>query len=309
MEKFKSQPYQIFLASHTRLNNYIKVSTVAVDFLYKSKSDSKELSDSINELILEAGERWTPRIIKNIEKEVSLLKNDLSKTGIIWVYSAFDVFFKQVEGQLSSFFPRSSASKNDYKEDDVEEKKESKIISLYTKLGWTIDNIKGVLPVLKFYELLRHCVAHNMGHPTEKLIEISNSEEFQTSISKWETKYIKKKISAPPIVTSEILELKPHHCIMYSETCLRIATDINNRIFEKFGLNHFIGLTIKTHLIETNKLKKPVCENFSRYIVYHLKQDFDIFITPYNRIFDYYKDDDKLKKQHKSRYLTLKNIS
>lgn len=309
MENFKSQPFQKFLDSHTRLNNYIKVSTVAVDFLYKSKSDSKELSEQINKLILDAGERWTPRIIKNVENELTQLKNDLSKTGIIWVYSAFDVFFKQVEGQLSGFFPKSPEDKNNSNEDDVEEKKETKIISLYTKLGWTLDNIKGILPVLKFYELLRHCVAHNMGHPTEKLVEISNSEDFKSAIENWETKYIKKKISDPPIVTSEILELKPHHCIMYSETCLRIASDINNRIFEKFGLNYFIGLTIKTHLIEPSKLKNPECENFSRYIVYHLKQDFDILVTPYAKIFDYYNNDDKLIKQHKSRYLTLKKIS
>ncbi len=309
MEKFKSQPYQIFLESHTRLNNYIKVSTVAVDFLYKSKSDEKELSELINKLILEAGERWTPRLIKEIENELNQLKNDLSKSGIIWVYSAFDVFFKQVEGQLSSFFPKTNEDKNEINGEDVEDKKETKIITLYKKLDWEIDNIKGILPVLKFYEMLRHCVAHNSGKPTEKLVEISKSEEFQAAISNWETKYIKKKISDPPRVTNEVLELKPHHCIMYSESCLRIATDINNRIYQKFGLNHFIGLTIKTHLIETRKLSKPVCENFLRYIVYHLKNDFDILVNPYDKIFDYYKEDDKSKKQHKNRYLTLKNIS
>ncbi len=308
MENFKSEPFKKFLHSHTRLNNYIKVSIVAVDFLYKSKEDAKELSEHINTLILEAGERWTPRIIKNIENEVTQLKNDLSKTGIIWVYSAFDVFFKQAEGQLSSFFPKSSEDKNVCEEQDLEEKKESKIISLYKKLNWPIDNIEGVLPVLKFYEVLRHCVAHNMGRPTEKLFGISRSDDFQSAIKNWETKYIKKKISDPPIVTNESIELKPHHSIMYSETCLRIATDINTRIFEKFGLNYFIGLTIKNYLVEPSILKKPECENFSRYIVYHLKQDFDILITPYDKIYEYYSED-KLKKQHKLRYLTLKNIS
>lgn len=308
MENFKSEPFQKFLYSHTRLNNYIKVSTVAVDFLYKSKEDPKELSEHINTLILEAGERWTPRIIKNLEDEVMQLKNDLSKTGIIWVYSAFDVFFKQAEGQLSSFFSKSSEDKNVSKEDELEEKKESKIIALYAKLGWSMDNIKGILPVLKFYEVLRHCVAHNIGYPTKKLIEISKSNDFQIAIKNWETKYIKKKISDPPIVTNNAIELKPHHCIMYSETCLRIASDINARIFKKFGLNWFVGLTIRNHLIETSKLKKPECENFSRYIVYHLKQDFNLSITPYDKIYECYSDDDLIRK-HKERYLTLKTNS
>lgn len=306
MENFKSYPFQKFLDAHTRLNNYIKISTAAVDFLYKSTGDMQELSNRINELILESGERWTPRAIKNPVLELKQLKNDLSKTGIIWVYSSFDVFYKQVEGILSSHFIKPVEFEGVDIEDD--EKKESKIVNLYNKLGWSMDRIEGVMPVLKFYEVLRHCVAHNMGLPNEKLISISESNEFITSINKWETKYEKKTISAPPIVTNENIELRPHHSIMYSETCLRIATDINSRIFDKLGLNHFVGITIKSHLTDSKKLTEPCCSSYSRYIAYHLKKDFHISIPQYDEIYNYYTDKEKNEKdKDKGKYFTLKN--
>lgn len=298
MENFKSYPFQKFLDAHTRLNNYIKISTAAVDFLYKSTADTQELSSRINELILESGERWTPRIIKNPVLELKQLKNDLSKTGIIWVYSSFDVFYKQVEGILSNHFVKPTEVEEDDMDDD--ERKGSKIATLYNKLGWSMDRIEGIMPVLKFYEVLRHCVAHNMGQPSEKLISISESNEFITSIKNWETKYIKKTISDPPIVTNENIELRPHHSIMYSETSLRIAIDINRKMFDKLGLDHFVGITIKSHLTNTNKLSEPCCSSYSRYIAYHLKKDFHISIPRYDEIYNYYKDKRKEEEDKKN---------
>ncbi len=308
MENFKSKPFRKFLYSHTRLNNYIKVSIVAVDFLYKSKEDHKELSTLINTLILEAGERWTPRIINNPTEELIKIKNDLSKTGIIWAYSAFDVFFKQVEGQLSSYFKSVEGTENS-KEENEEEDKDSQIIRFYKKLDWSIEKIKPILPVFKFYTILRHCVAHNMGFPNGKLISISQSGDFINAISDWETKYVRKKISNPPHITNEEIELKPHHSIMYSETCLRIATDINERMFEKLGLNNFIRLTIKSHLTDPSVLTIPYCENFSRYIVFHLKNDYGIDIPLYKDIYKFYDNNEPLMREHKQRYLTLKKNS
>lgn len=302
---FISEPLKTYKESHTRLNNYVKISTSAVNFLYNSETDNKKLSEKINKLILDAGERWTPTIIKDPQAELVQLKNDLSKTGIIWVYSSFDVFFKQIEGQLSGHFPEIvKKTMEDNNEDD--EKKEAKIIELYKKIGWELDNINNLLPILKFYETLRHCVAHNRGLPTKNLFEQSTSESFTNAIKSWKTKFKEKAISPPPIITDKVIELNPHHSIIYSETCLRIATDINKRLFKKLGLNHYIGKTIKRHLLDCSVLTKPACENYQRYIAYHLKLDYNIEITPYSNIFEYYSDEDE-KKRDKKRYHTLKN--
>ncbi|MES2829216.1 MAG: hypothetical protein V4687_13725 [Bacteroidota bacterium] len=317
MEEFESPPYKVYSSAHTRLNNYIKISIVAVEYLFKAKPNDKELSELINELIKDSGERWTPRIFNDPKKELTELKNDLAKTGIIWVYSAFDVFFKKMEGSLSGFFKDQAegeiaveaVDEDDEDEPDEEEKKETKIIALYKKLGWPLEKIQDLLPILKFYELLRHCVAHRSGYPSEKLVKVSNSDEFKNAIVNWKTKFAGKNISPPPVVSMEKIELKGHHAILYSETCLRIAKDMNHRYSKLIDVNYLIGRIIKRYLIDTKELHRPYGEDLSRYIVYHLKNDYNILVTPYKNIYDYYGEDEETRKEHNNRYTHLKRES
>lgn len=304
MTEFKSEPYKIYLESHTRLNNYIKISTVAVDFLFNSKENDSDLSLLLNDLILKSGERWTPRVIKDSKNEVDALKNDLVKSAIIWVYSAFDVFFRQMEGILSPYFKITEID-CDKKSEDTS--RANKVLELYQKLKWDTSDITYLIFMLRFYELLRHLIAHNMGKPNDKLIEIANSEDFINSILNWKTKFPKKKISPPPIIQDQKIELRPHHSIIYSEVCLRIAKNINQKTFEVLGLQFFIEKTFKRHLLNVDHLTKPECENLTRYIVFHIKSDFNISINPYDKIYDFFPDDN-LIQDYKRRYNSLKNI-
>lgn len=315
MEEFESSGYKTYALAHTRLNNYIKLSIAAVEYLFKEKRSDKELSELINGLIKDSGERWTPRIFNDPEKELNALKNDLAKTGIIWAYSAFDVFFKQLEGMLSSHFkakPKVEKLQQNTPEEDgpgEEEKKEAKIIALYAKLDWPLDNIQNLLPILKFYELLRHCVAHRSGYPSESLVKMSSSEEFKNAIANWKTKFEHKNISPPPIISSEEIELKGHHAILYSETCLRIARDINQKYSELIDVNFLVGRIIKRYLIEPKELQPPFAADYSRYIAFHLQNQYNIVIRPYKKIYDYYNGDDQTKKEHHIRYSQLKLAS
>lgn len=303
MTDFKSESYKNLLESHTRLNNYIKISTVSVDYLYNSKEDNKELSHLINDLILSSGERWTSRIIKEPKKELELIKNDLTKSAIVWVYSAFDIFFKQVEGILSAHFKINDDKSKIKNEDD----KLHKVLELYKKLNWNTNKIDAYLSILKFYESIRHCTAHNIGKPNSKLLELSESNDFKEAILNWKTKFPKKKISAPPIIKDNIITLKPHHTIIYSETCIRIAKDVNLKMFDELGLEYFINKTIQKHLLSNDKLTEPKCQNLTRYLVYHLKKDINISINPYKNIFQNY--DEKQINDYKKRYNTKKTAN
>ena len=305
MMDFQSQSYKNYLEAHTRLNNYTKILSVAVDYLFKSKETDEELSELLNDLILKSGERWTPRVIKNSKDELISLKNDLIKSAIIWVYSAFDIYFKQIEGMLSAFFSKEPENKHSIESSEGEDS-QHKVIELYEKLNWDITKIETILEVVKFYDALRHSIAHNLGTPSGKLIEIANSPEFKNAITTWKTKFPKKIISPPPIVKNDSIELSPHHSILYSDACLRVACDINEKLFEQLGLKYFIDKTLKKHLLEVSSLTEPKCTDFARYMIYHLKNDFNISINPYSKINDYYMDGE-LIKQYKKRYYTLKN--
>jgi hypothetical protein len=308
MIKFQSEAYQNFIQSHIRLNYYIKISTGAVLDLHNSYTKPNDLSKKINEIIVNAGERWTPTILKNVHPELILVTNDLAKSGIIWAYSAFDVFFKKIEGYLSSEFV-SEKSNSEEENDD----KSHKIVELYEKLSWNQEKIATLLPILKFYEALRHSVAHNVGIPSGKIIRIYGSEEFNTAIDQWKTKFPDRQISPPPIVTDDIINLQPHHPIMYSETCLRIAADINLKLLTQLGRKHYIERIVKKHLLETSSLSAPYCQNLTRYIAFHLNEDYKITIEKYNDVLEIFDDLDKdireqKIKEYKKRYHTLKNI-
>lgn len=308
MTKFQSKAYQNFIQSHTRLNYYMKISTGAVIDLHNSYTKPIDLAKKINDVIVNAGERWTPTVLKNVHSELMLVTNDISKSGIIWAYSAFDVFFKKIEGYLSTEFVSEKSNSVEEAED-----KSHKIVELYEKLNWNQEKIVNLLPILKFYEALRHSVAHNVGIPSGKIIRIYESEEFNVAIEKWITKFPDRQISAPPILTDNIIKLHPHHPIMYSETCLRIAADINLKMLTQLGRNHFIERIIKTHILDTSVLRAPHCQNLMRYIAFHLFEDYKISTKKYNDVFEVYDNLDENTREQKikvlkKRYHTLKNI-
>lgn len=305
MNKFQSEAYQNFIQSHIRLNHYIKISTGAVIDLHNSYTTPENLSLKVSEIIVNAGEKWTPTTVKKPHAELIQVTNDLSLSGIIWAYSAFDVYFKKIEGYLSSYFTNSNLK-------DEDNDKSHKTAELYEKLNWDKKNIENLLPILKFYESLRHSVAHNVGIPSGKIVQIYESTEFKEAINNWQTKFPNRKITPPPIITDTLIILKPHHPIMYSETCLRIAADININLLKKLGVNYFINSTLKRHLSDSSTLSTPHCQNLTRYVVYHLNNDYKITLEKYDDIYDIFNDlDTKTReskiKEYKKRYSTLKN--
>lgn len=305
MKKFESTGYQNFINSHIRLNYYIKISTGAVLSLHNSHAKPEELSEVLNQIIINAGERWTPTILQNPHNALKLVTNDLAKSGVIWVYSAFDVFFKKIEGELSGHFK----SENSISEEESEDKSH-KVVELYGKLKWDQTKINELLPILRFYESLRHSVAHNMGFPSGKIITIYESTEFKEAIDQWTTKFPDRQISPPPVITNTIIDLKPHHPILYSETCLRIASDINTQLITLLGHSHYIKKVIKKHLLDTPTLTEPHCQNLSRYIAYHLNRDYKIQLEKYNNVYEIFNGTEvQIAKieDYKKKYNTLKS--
>lgn len=313
MSGFQSPPYRVLHQAHTRINNYIKLSIAAVDHLFNFSEGSKVLSEKINQLVIDAGERWTPRIFSRPENDLLQLKNDLTKSGIFWVYSAFDVYFKKTEGLLSSRFPEKNTlnvnkcevcGKQLFEERD--EEREHKVVELYQKLDWDITAINKLLPILQYFQAMRHSIAHNMGIPNGKLPEIADSNDFNLAIENWETKFDGRNISPTPVVADGKIELKPHHAILYSEVCLRIAKDMDKHILQTFTSQKFIDETIQKHLLSTGKLSEPRCSNLNKYVKYHLLADFGINIKNDREVLEEF-EEAKIKS-FKKRYFELSGV-
>lgn len=101
MTGIQTNALKLFLSNHTQINHLTKITAAAIDYLTNSELEDDKLSQKINNLILESKQRWTPRYIQNPKKELNITKNELVKSLIVVVYSAFEVFYTETVGYVS----------------------------------------------------------------------------------------------------------------------------------------------------------------------------------------------------------------
>jgi len=264
---FESLPFAQFKQFHIDLNHYVKLSTSSIDYLYKSSDDTKEIQKTISNLVKNAGENWPNVTYTNPHEELQKVRSQLSKSSIMWVYSAFDVFLNHVNSFCSSLSDGQDT-------ESVESTKESRRINnLYSKYNWDITSIKYLLIVYDLYAQIRHCVVHNMGKANKTLYIISKSTEFIDAISKWPTVKPGRKLSPPPVIKDHgLMQLNPHHAITYSDVCYRISKDINRHILDLAGENYYVKDILNEKVFKKEVLEKPECNDLYKYVTFQLKK-------------------------------------
>ncbi len=173
-----------FALFHVDLNKFVKLSTAAFDYLAynikdpkekidpkiprnpKDLKDQKELSDLIASLIKDAGQKWYPTNYANPQNEIVDLKFQLIESAIMRVYSSFEVFLDEINGAYSEYI----VCNND------DNQSGTALLKLFTKYGWATEKISYLIPIYNFYNVLRHCIVHQMGVANQELI--ASSEKF-----------------------------------------------------------------------------------------------------------------------------------
>jgi len=268
---FTSKPYLQFIDFHVNLNKYVKLSTSSIDFLSNSTKDVDELNNSIENLIVSAGERWGE--MKYIEpfEELKLIRLQLAQSSIMWVFSSFEVFLNLVHSSLSK------AIVNPERVMREEDNESIRLKELFRKFSWETENINYLIPLFDFYSLARHCIVHNMGYANQELKNIANSSEFIKAIENWPTVSPGKKLSPPPEIDSNgYIVLRPHHAITYSDICYRISKIVNENILETVGLEYFVLKIVKEKLLGKSTIIEPACKDLYAYIKFHLRAEYNL---------------------------------
>lgn len=267
---FKSTHLRDFSGFHIELNKYIKLSVAALNYLSESRTDPKELSETISKLIVGAGERWTPTKYADPHGEIEELKIQLTESAIMRVYSSFEVFLDEISGSYSTYKLKKP------------EKVESTAIgatalNLFIAFGWHTKEIEYLLPVYHFYNVARHCVVHQMGVANKELIELSTSNEFLKAIENWPTVVYGTQLSPPPVVNSDRkLDLRPHHAITYSDVCYRLASEINRKLIETIGYEHIVKSVAVKRVLEAESLDYPLCKDLYHYLRNILQKEYNV---------------------------------
>jgi len=286
-----------FADFHVKLNAYIKLSTASIDYLTAAKSTDDELTDLLDNLIRNAGERWVGTIYADPFGELKKLKIQLTESAIMRVFSSFDVFIDEINGYFSEF--KVEIAPNTGPESC------NKFQLMFKKFEWPYEELEYLIPAYNFYVEARHCIVHRMGVANANLKAINTSQAFIDSIEFWPTVTPGRKLSAPPAIDGNgNLILNPHHAISYSDICFRIAKIINRNIIDKVGIDYFVLKTAKEYLIDKNEIIGFSCNNVHAYIKFHIRNNYgfsSLEISDIKAILD--KND--LRKKYAARYSLL----
>jgi len=158
---FKTKGYARYQASHESLNRYVRFAVIAVDNLRNESDIESDLTDKMAKLMLSAGEKWPATSYPQPFEELKKTRLKITQSGIMWVYSAFDVFLNHIEGLCAN------NQEPDESVNTAETTDSVKIFDLYKKYDWNRKELDYLLPLFSFYTLARHCIVHNMGKATK----------------------------------------------------------------------------------------------------------------------------------------------
>lgn len=268
-EKFISKPYSQFVGFHIGINDYVKLSTSAIDNLVNHSQDEKAIAGLIFGLIRDAGERWVPTTYNNPIKKLKELRSQLAQSAIMWVFSSFEVFLNRVHSDLSEVIEDNSRKER-------EELKESiRLKELFDKHKWNLTELDYLIPVFDFYGLSRHCIVHNMGKATGELESIASSKNFLTAIDNWPTVIPGRKLSPIPTINKGgLIQFKPHHAITYSDICFRISKLVNRNTLDVLGFGHYVAKVAKELLLNQSALVGQPCRDMYAYVRHHLSLEY-----------------------------------
>ncbi|QDW24321.1 hypothetical protein FFJ24_005580 [Pedobacter sp. KBS0701] len=271
MKKFKSKGFQNFESAHFDLNIFIKFSIAAVDHLSDNNRSKEELTSFVAHLLNNAGERWGLSRYDEPFEKLTMVRSRITKSGIMWVYSAFEVYVNYAHSYCANSVEVSANTKPEILEDKV------KIEVLFGKYSWNINQLDYLMPLLKFYTEARHCIVHNMGKANNTMLNILSSNEFKTAVENWPTVLAGRKLSAPTLILSDgKIVFNPHHAITYSDICWRIARIIDENIFTTLNIDHFLLETASSRLDKSNILGTIERKNIYSYLRNCLNQDLNI---------------------------------
>jgi hypothetical protein len=262
--KARSPHQSAYLHRHAALNNHVKVATAAIDFLGSFSDDAATLGDKITQLIVDAGERWTRTTFVDPRAELNAVRRQISEMAIVRAYSSFNVFTDEIAGSYS------------FLNCGPEHPDGSVVERIYSRFNWSIEDIAYLLPVLKFYEITRHCVAHQMGAPNKQVSELLIDSDFLSAIKDWPTVIKGRKLSPPPEISNGYILVSPHHPITYSDVCLRVVRDIDRKLFETLGLAFFSKRIGDRDILGQPPSFSPAQRDAYSYIKYRLGAEYGI---------------------------------
>ena len=233
-----TEPFFTFLRTREELDRTIKVTTGALRDLQvrASREDAVDVN-VVQRAVAESGEPWGGGI--NLQAPGEQIDRTINHLSGLWTsafISAFHLFLDGVAAEQNRWASvtkkKAPFSKKTNKDGDID------LELLYQSNGWSRNGVDALLPVFRFFEVIRNCVVHRSGLASDLLVEKSQDKYVLDSIaamSRKQRKVVRPIPELPSFSRSEVMPILPRHAILAGEICYRLAVDINQHLVSYLG--------------------------------------------------------------------------
>lgn len=199
---------------------------------------------------------------KDVITATNVAGGDFAPMSLIFMLSAFEDFLVGVKAEHDRYADLIQGQPLTGNRVEVEERawdckvngcsKEADALTLSAlveRLGLSLDPIRYLLPLLKYFVLARNCVAHRAGRASDALDAYSTSHQLAESITAWRTSSGNPPARLPVIEAGEKIPLLPRHAIFASEVCYRAAKSINAQSRVIYGVEGFVHMAAHHSLL------------------------------------------------------------
>jgi hypothetical protein len=233
------EPYRRYHDFHERLNESLKVLTASachtVAFL-----EEPHTTQTLGDLIKAADPSWRfPPVWEPPANLAQSMIGSIGRLGIVNVWSALDDFRVGIEAEIERWEAFAKVKLNRH---DVSESEEScgLLQVLLNRFGWRRPQQENLLTVLRYFGLVRNCIAHRNSRASLALATLSASSDLKDAYLSLADRPDRILPSFEP--DGEVL-LHPKLAILYSHLSRLLAMQVNAELVSVLGIDGILNMT------------------------------------------------------------------
>lgn len=242
LSRATTEPLFVFVSFQEDFDQTIKIGTAAFTQL-RELAKRDDAAEIFGKLITESGEPWGKRAkYLNSPSVVGKSQVVFSQMGVIRVCSALDSFRVDIHAEycrkLSTDrlpLPEKLTAIETNSADD--ETALDPIESLCSHLGFDKSPLDPLIPALRYFRLVRNCIAHRNGYASQALARMAISKPVAECFSAL-AKGVKAKSlpELPAIRDGKLLSILPRHSVLYCYVAFKAASIINQHLVNFLGV-------------------------------------------------------------------------
>jgi hypothetical protein len=235
-----AEPICVYYKAHEALNNLVKITTAGLDYI-RQITDLPDGLDQLNAIVRKTTEPWGPIGHSNVNKLRTEAIAYLAGLAVVHCYSAFDLFLTDTKAECDRW---DSVRATTYMTGTCRDGEGNiSLPKLYEMYNWNIASIQRFVPLFRYFQECRNCIAHRDGLASGGLCKIAEGTDLQECIANWPFSKANTHLpSLPAFNAGDPIVLAPKHSILASANCYRIAEDIDRNLIRYLDTKGMVSM-------------------------------------------------------------------